>query len=383
VSAAVNLILVRLLARRGEASPDRGSPHGVAERYPLADPPYHFPLPAGGKMNQHSTLVGSARVVGARARGCTDGRRSRRGIAAVRVFVAAAGLALLAPTDAVAQPAGGRGPIQVLLVTKGHAYDRAPFFALFDALGETITWTHVEQPAAQVFWDPRYAEPYDVFVHYDAMGRGNQFIERADGSRYWEAPSPEAQANFAELLRQGNHGFVFFHHAISAWSQSWPEYSEVMGGACDWTFPITLRGQRYAFSGFNPGIQQRVSIVDRSHPVVEGLEDGFEIEDETYHCPYLEDSLHPLMRTDFDPVPENFPIARERDPSWNPEPRRASNLTGWVKAAENSPVVYIQHGHGPSAWENPAFQKLMENAIRWAASEEGRAWARQNPHRIF
>jgi uncharacterized protein len=310
-------------------------------------------------------------------------RWKKRVVLSALAGFAAISVLSLGVAEAVAQPAGGRGPIQVLLVTKGHAYDRAPFFEMFDALGETITWTHVEQPASQVFWDPKLAEGYDVFVHYDAMGRGNQFIERPDGTRYWEAPPADAQANFAELLKQGTHGFVFFHHAISAWNQSWPEYLEVMGGACDWTFPVTLRGQEYAFSGFNPGIEQRISIVDPHHPVVQGLADGFEIVDETYHCPYLEDSIHPLLRTDFDPIPENFPIQRERDPNWNPNPRRASNLTAWVKAAEVSPVVYIQHGHGPTAWENPSFRTLMENAIKWAASEEGKAWARANPHRIF
>jgi uncharacterized protein len=279
-----------------------------------------------------------------------------------------------------ALPPGGRGPIKVLLVTKGHAYDRAPFFALFDALGETITWTHVEQPAAQEFWNPRLAANYDVFVYYDAYGRGNQFTTLPDGSRVWDAPPPEARANFAELLRQGK-GMVFFHHSISAWSQSWPEYMEVVGGACDWSIPVRVGGVDYPLSGFRPDTPQRISIVDPEHPVTRGLTDLFPIEDETYLCPYLEDSIHPLLRTDFEPRPENFPIARERDPNWNHPP--GSNLTAWVKSAENSPIAYIQHGHGPVAWANESFLLLMENAIRWAASDEAKAWARANPQRIF
>src|ERR1700761_2221657 len=64
-------------------------------------------------------------------------------------------------------PQGGSGPIRVLLFTKDHPYDRDPFFDMFDALGSTISWTHVEQPASEVFFDPACARNYDVYVLYD------------------------------------------------------------------------------------------------------------------------------------------------------------------------------------------------------------------------
>ena len=274
--------------------------------------------------------------------------------------------------------AGGSGPIQVLLVTKGHGFDRAPFFELFDALGETITWTHVEQPAAQVFWDPKLAEPYDVFVHYDAMGR--QEMTRPDGSTYFEAPPRDAQENLAALLKQGK-GMVFFHHSIAAWNQAWPEYPEIVGGACDWRNPVTVRDQKFPFSGFRPNTEQHVTVVDKNHPVVQGLGDGFDITDEAYLCPYFEDSIHPLLRTNFDPKVANFPIQTERDPKWNhPD---GSNVAAWVKAAESSPVVYVQLGHDATAWVNESFRMLMTNAIKWAASDEAMAWAKANPAKIF
>ena len=60
-----------------------------------------------------------------------------------------------------------------------------------------------------------------------------------------------------------------------------------------------------------------------------------------------------------------------------------SNLFGWVKTAENSPIVYIQGGHGQVTWEDEDFRKVMLNAIRWAASPEAKAWAKANPTRIF
>ena len=67
---------------------------------------------------------------------------------------------------------GGGGDLKVLLITKGHAYDREPFYQLFDQppVGASARWTHVEQPAAEIFFDPALAKDYDVFVFYDING---------------------------------------------------------------------------------------------------------------------------------------------------------------------------------------------------------------------
>ena len=67
---------------------------------------------------------------------------------------------------------GGSGNLKVLLITKGHAYDREPFYQLFDQppVGASARWTHVEQPAAEIFFDPALAKDYDVFVFYDING---------------------------------------------------------------------------------------------------------------------------------------------------------------------------------------------------------------------
>ena len=58
-------------------------------------------------------------------------------------------------------------------------------------------------------------------------------------------------------------------------------------------------------------------------------------------------------------------------------------MTGWVKTAENSPIVYLQHGHDSQAWENPAFKTLMLNSIKWASSKDALDWAKKNPKKIF
>jgi hypothetical protein len=119
---------------------------------------------------------------------------------------------------------------------------------------------------------------------------------------------------------------------------------------------------------------QRITVVDKAHPITQGLGDSFDIIDESYSCPYYEDSVTPLLRTDFKPADHN----RNLSPNW-----KYSNLAAWVKTAENSPVAYIQMGHGPAAWSNESYRQLVLNAIKWAASPEALAWAKANPKRIF
>jgi type 1 glutamine amidotransferase len=283
---------------------------------------------------------------------------------------------------------GGGGGIKVLLITKGHPFDREPFFLLFDQppVGADARWTHVEQPAAEAFFDPALAKDYDVFVFYDLDGsqpdRRHPAVDKAgkpatnkDGSPAfsWDPPSAELQKNMKALLQQGK-PMVFLHHSIASWVHSWPEYVEVVGGACDWGQPIKIRGVEHPKSGFFGKTHQHITVVDKTHPITQGLGDGFDIVDEAYSCPMFEQSVHPLLRTDF--------VPKDHDLHLNPQ-TKFSNLAGWVKTAENSPVVYIQMGHDREAWENPSYRTLVDNAIKWAASPDAMTWAKQNPTKIF
>ena len=39
--------------------------------------------------------------------------------------------------------------------------------------------------------------------------------------------------------------------------------------------------------------------------------------------------------------------------------------------AINSRLVYLQPGDGPSAYDNPDYRRLVENALRWVATPAG------------
>jgi len=330
----------------------------------------------------------------------TDDKLSRR-----TMFGAIAGAAAAVPLVAQAQPApapapgrgagapagrgggrgnaqGGTGPVKVLFISAYHPFDRENLFAALDSMGQDISWTHVEHPAAEAFYDPQLAAPYDVLLFYDAFaGRA----PGATGSRMNGQdmpPSARTQANLKALLQAGNKGFVFFHHSVASWTHTWPAgvngsnaYSEVIGGVADWGTPLkNVRGKDYPPSGFK--VQpQHITVVDKNHPITAGVED-FDIVDESYLWPVFEDSVRPLLRTNAVQTAENYRPQQAGHPP-------GSSLTGWYKAAERSPVVYIQHGHANEAWTNPSFKRLMTNAIKWAASPEAKAWARANEKRIF
>ena len=51
--------------------------------------------------------------------------------------------------------------VRALLVTRGHPFERDPFFAMFDAM-PGIETTHVEQPGAQAYFSPAAARDWDA-----------------------------------------------------------------------------------------------------------------------------------------------------------------------------------------------------------------------------
>jgi type 1 glutamine amidotransferase len=75
-------------------------------------------------------------------------------------------------------------------------------------------------------------------------------------------------------------------------------------------------------------------------------------------------------------VAENYRPAQAGHPP-------GSNMCVWVKAAERTPVAYVQHGHDEEAWGNPAFKTLLLNSIKWAYSKDAKDWAHQHPAKIF
>jgi len=268
-------------------------------------------------------------------------------------------------------------PLDILLVTKGHPFQREPFFQMFDSFASRgLNWTHVEQPAAQLFYQPGNAQPYDVIVDYSMPGVG--FGRKAGDPA--PAPPEAFKRGIVDLMEQGTHGFVFMHHNLCSWP-AWDEYAEILGGRFLF-YPATLRGKDTPDSGYLLGVNSTYTVVTPGHPVTRDLPPSFELQDELYLAPYFEDDVVPLIRSDFEFTEDNFFSPYQvvgfgkmysRD-GWHHPP--SSNMVCWAKNYKNSPVVYIQAGDVPTSYNNPHYRTLLANAIAWVASDEAKAWAR-------
>jgi uncharacterized protein len=266
------------------------------------------------------------------------------------------------------------GRLRVLVVTAGHRFEAEPFFAMFDA-DAGIRWEGAEQPAAMDCFGADKAGTWDAIVMYDMPG-----IKFVDGESVLIDPPGDFRRRFTEMLDAGQ-GFVFLHHAMSAWP-SWPEYADIIGGRFHYT-PGELHGQLWPDSGYHFDVTHHVQITEPGHPICQGVPDGFELTDELYLVPILTDSLTPLLRTDAPMTSDHFYSAalaikkRYNDRTgWHHPP--TSPLLGWVKTAGRSPVAYLQPGHGPTAYANPNYRRLVANAIRWAASPAAHQWAQMS-----
>src|SRR6266700_2670128 len=240
-------------------------------------------------------------------------------------------------TDDVAKP-----DLRVLVVTGGHPFEMEPFLDVLRAL-KGISW----EPEP-----PRF-----------------------------ELPPPGYASGIVEMLEAGQ-GIVFLHHAMSAWP-AWSLWPKIVGGR--WHYmPGELDGTQFPASGYTRELEHHILAVDPGHPICAGLEEGFSIVDEVYLNPVLTEIIHPILRTDY-PMDSSAFFSGQlaitghmySSEGWSHPP--GTGLVGWVKTAGQSPIAYLQPGHGPAAYGNAAFRTLLSNAIGWVASDDAREWARANP----
>lgn len=217
-------------------------------------------------------------------------------------------------------PHGGQS-VRAVVVTGGHGFKEGPFFEMADSLAGV---EYVRADQGEVFkdiggWDR------DVIVLYN-MTKDISAIERS---------------NLLKLLEKGV-GLVALHHSIASYPH-WPEYERVIGGKFFLESDYPDRP-----SGYKHGVEMTMHIEDESHPVVEGLDD-YVILDECYNkCSYQTDN-HLLVSTEH--PDSDRPVA-------------------WVRKYANARVCYIMSGHGPEAYSNKSFRRLLANAVRWCGRHE-------------
>ena len=270
---------------------------------------------------------------------------------------------------------------EVLIVSKGHAYNHDAFLAMFDECDD-ISTTLVEQPAAQIILQPQHAEKYDAVLFYDMSGIPGVGLthDESDGN----GQPTDAYRGAIESLIETGKGIVLLNHGTVSWP-NWPLWREIHGSSfllsSGEVFGENLPGSGYRGGhGPHPNPTFTLSPVDITHPVIKGIESGFSIADEIYiKSDNFEKNVLPLMRSDYSYSSENFtapPLAPpEEQENWNHP--AGSNLVVWANAAGNSPVIASDIGDSPEAFSNKGFRTLLSNSLRWVSSDEGRSWAKE------
>jgi uncharacterized protein len=232
-------------------------------------------------------------------------------------------LASLAPAADSAE--SSQAKIRVLVVTGGHGFEKEPFFKLFKD-NTDITYQAAEHPKAHALLSAEAAKKWDVLVLYDM----HQEI------------TPEAKEDFVARLKEGK-GLVVLHHAIANY-QAWPEYTAIIG-AHYYLAKTNINGVEKPRSAWKEGMHFRIHVADPQHPVTQGVSD-FDTHDETYKLFDVAEEVHPLLTTE--------------------EPL-SNKVIAWAKTYEGARVVYMQCGHDHFAYEKPAYQQILRQAIQWTA----------------
>lgn len=216
--------------------------------------------------------------------------------------------------------------IRVLIVSGGHGFERKPFYNVFDSI-PSITYDTLVQPQANALIASPEVNKYDVLVFYDMF----------------DTITPIQQDAYIDLLKKGK-SMIFLHHSLVSY-QNWPEFIKIVGGQYH-TNPVVVNGDTL-HANYEHDVDISVKVEDKKHPVTHGISD-FEIVDEVYGDVEILQSVRPLLST-------THP--------------KSMHYVAWINHYGNSDVIYLQLGHGPSAYANPNYRKLLQQAIEWSAKQ--------------
>lgn len=218
-------------------------------------------------------------------------------------------------------------PVRVMVLTGGHGYDQPQFEEMFDSL-DNVKITHVTLDKDGGAFDNIFLWPYDVMVFY-----------------HFRMPISEtSQANLIKLTENGA-GIVVLHHGIAGFPE-WPQWRKIVG-AKYFLKDTQEDGTLWKRCTYKHDVEMAVQPEDTRHPVTRGVS-PFIILDETYKGYRLEPDNHLLLST--------------------PHPASQRQI-GWTRTFNRSRICYLQLGHGKDAYGNPAYRKLLGQAIDWTAKK--------------
>jgi type 1 glutamine amidotransferase len=240
-------------------------------------------------------------------------------LSSLRFCAACFGLLFLAVT--------AHAKIKVLVLTGGHPYDPAALYQLFKDDPE-IEFTAVKHATPPDGTAEAYDRPdlysFDAVVLYDSPLK----------------ITPPQQARFLGLFDRGI-GVVVLHHAYLSYPL-WSEYERIAGGK--YVFMTEQMVNGITSSNYTREmVDIPVTVVAKHHPIIAGVDD-FVIRDERYFNLHMLGNAEPLLKS-------------------------GDEWLAWDRQEKKSRVFGMILGHGPTAYGNPNFRRILWQAIHWVARD--------------
>jgi uncharacterized protein len=189
---------------------------------------------------------------------------------------------------------------------------------------------------------------FEATIATDVAGFTAENLKNYDAIMFYttgELPMSNEQKDAFIHYIQSGHGFVGVHSATDTFYM-WEPYLNLIGGYFNdhpWHQVVT------------------VDVVDPSDPIVCGLPSSFQINDEIYQISdFQADTSHVLLKLDPGSVDLKKGGVRPRFYGWP---------MAWTRRDGDGRVFYTGLGHEQSTWEDPRFQKLLLNGIKWAMGD--------------
>jgi uncharacterized protein len=157
-----------------------------------------------------------------------------------------------------------------------------------------------------------------------------------------ELPLSNAQKSALLAFVGSGRGFIGVHSATDTF-YTWPGYLELIGGY---------------FNGHPWHQEVSIDVDDRSSPLVGFLGPAFHVNDEIYQISDFDyRGSHVLLRLDPASVDLTRPGVQRRFYGWP---------LAWTRQYGSGRVFYTALGHEAAVWQDPRYQRMLLEAIRWS-----------------
>jgi hypothetical protein len=185
---------------------------------------------------------------------------------------------------------------------------------------------------------------FDTTVTEDVGAFTTENLKTYDAVMFYttgELPMTEEEKSaLADFIRSG-HGFVGVHSATDTF-YTWGTYGDIIGGWFNnhpWHEMVTI------------------DVVEPKSSLVSFLGNSFQINDEIYQISdFKAETSHVLLQLDPKSVNTQKEGARIRYYGWP---------VAWTRTFGKGRVYYNSLGHEEAVWNDPRYQEMLLNGIRW------------------